>query len=345
MRRRLMLRKRRLPRVMLALPMLAAPALGAGLAYAASPQPSGDGAQSSIAVNVKQRRIPYGQDLTVTGRAPSGQQGQTVRLAFQRAGGSQWRQIEVTRIGRSDRFRFQTRLRWSGAVKVTGTWHRTNSQPTSTTTTTTTTTLPGTTTTGPAPASDTSTTHASSAAHRVTIVARLRIGRHTSRDLGGQPLTVPGTFLPRARGRQVRLESLVNGHWHTAAVARTGSRGRFRLRFTPHHSSERLRVRFSGDRSNAATTIDAGTVTEFTQSTASWYQDGGSTACGYHAYYGVANLSLPCGTKVTFLYNGRSVTATVDDRGPYVGGREWDLNQNTAGALGFGGVASVWASQ
>jgi rare lipoprotein A len=59
----------------------------------------------------------------------------------------------------------------------------------------------------------------------------------------------------------------------------------------------------------------------------------------------VANLSLPCGTKVTFVYNGRSVTATVDDRGPYVSGREWDLNQNTAGALGFGGVADVWASR
>ena len=38
------------------------------------------------------------------------------------------------------------------------------------------------------------------------------------------------------------------------------------------------------------------------------------------------------------------MTATVDDRGPYVGGRTWDLNQNTAAALGFGGVGTVWAS-
>ena len=47
---------------------------------------------------------------------------------------------------------------------------------------------------------------------------------------------------------------------------------------------------------------------------------------------------------MTFHYHGRTVTATVDDRGPFVAGRDWDLNQSTAGALGFGGVDTVWAS-
>jgi rare lipoprotein A (peptidoglycan hydrolase) len=59
---------------------------------------------------------------------------------------------------------------------------------------------------------------------------------------------------------------------------------------------------------------------------------------------GVANKTLPCGTHVTFSYNGRTVTAVVDDRGPFVDGRDWDLNQNTAAALGFGGVDTVWSS-
>jgi rare lipoprotein A (peptidoglycan hydrolase) len=89
---------------------------------------------------------------------------------------------------------------------------------------------------------------------------------------------------------------------------------------------------------------NAGKVTTFNQSVASWYEDGGSTACGFHAGMGVANKSLPCGTKVTFRYGGHTATATVDDRGPYVGGRTWDLNQNTAGALGFGGVGTVWST-
>ncbi len=44
-------------------------------------------------------------------------------------------------------------------------------------------------------------------------------------------------------------------------------------------------------------------------------------------------------------YGGRTVMATVDDRGPYVDGRDWDLGQSTRAALGFdGGVGTVWAS-
>jgi rare lipoprotein A (peptidoglycan hydrolase) len=38
------------------------------------------------------------------------------------------------------------------------------------------------------------------------------------------------------------------------------------------------------------------------------------------------------------------VNAVVDDRGPFVGGRDWDLNQNTAAALGFQGVGTVWST-
>ena len=86
-------------------------------------------------------------------------------------------------------------------------------------------------------------------------------------------------------------------------------------------------------------------MTVYRAAEASWYVDAGNTACGFHAQYGVANRTLPCGTKVAFRLGGRSVTATVDDRGPYVGGRDWDLDQSTAGALGFGGVGQVWSSQ
>jgi rare lipoprotein A (peptidoglycan hydrolase) len=104
-------------------------------------------------------------------------------------------------------------------------------------------------------------------------------------------------------------------------------------------------VRFAGDRFNAASTQGAGQLTVYGESVASWYDDAGSTACGFHAGLGVANRTLPCGTRVRFRYGGRSVTAVVDDRGPYVGGRDWDLNQNTAAALGFAGVGTVWTTQ
>jgi rare lipoprotein A (peptidoglycan hydrolase) len=74
---------------------------------------------------------------------------------------------------------------------------------------------------------------------------------------------------------------------------------------------------------------------------ASWYYDAGETASGFHATYGVASKTLPFGTKVMFTYHGRTVEAIVDDRGPFVYGRTFDLNQTLAGALGFAGVDVV----
>jgi len=80
--------------------------------------------------------------------------------------------------------------------------------------------------------------------------------------------------------------------------------------------------------------------------TASWYYDAGhQTACGFVARHGVANKKLPCGTHVKFWRAGYTVTAVVDDRGPYIAGRTWDLGQSTARALHFQGigVGYVWA--
>jgi hypothetical protein len=84
-------------------------------------------------------------------------------------------------------------------------------------------------------------------------------------------------------------------------------------------------------------------VVVMTPTVASWYYDQGNTACGFHAQYGVANKTLPCGTKVMLHYAGRSITATVDDRGPFVYGRSYDLDQRTASALGMWGVATVYS--
>lgn len=59
---------------------------------------------------------------------------------------------------------------------------------------------------------------------------------------------------------------------------------------------------------------------------------------------GVAHRTLPCGTKVTFRYNGRTVTTIVIDRGPYVSGRIWDMTHGLCAALGhcFTGGGVYW---
>ncbi len=68
-------------------------------------------------------------------------------------------------------------------------------------------------------------------------------------------------------------------------------------------------------------------------------------ACGgveHVAELGVANKTLPCGTMVTFVYNGRAVRVPVIDRGPYIAGREWDLTGATAEALHFPGLGPIY---
>lgn len=75
---------------------------------------------------------------------------------------------------------------------------------------------------------------------------------------------------------------------------------------------------------------------------ASWYYDAGSTACGTHATYGFASLFLPCGAQITMIHGGRSVVATMDDHGPYIAGRTFDLGPSLKAALGCSDLCAVY---
>jgi rare lipoprotein A len=83
---------------------------------------------------------------------------------------------------------------------------------------------------------------------------------------------------------------------------------------------------------------------------ASYYgtESGSQTASGARfipSAMTAAHRSLPFGTKVlvTNKSNGRSVVVTINDRGPFVGGRVIDLSTGAAGAIGMlgAGVARV----
>jgi rare lipoprotein A (peptidoglycan hydrolase) len=57
---------------------------------------------------------------------------------------------------------------------------------------------------------------------------------------------------------------------------------------------------------------------------------------------GVAHRTLPCGTKVTFKYNGVIVVARVIDRGPYVAGRIFDMTHGLCAALNHCFTGTIW---
>ena len=91
-------------------------------------------------------------------------------------------------------------------------------------------------------------------------------------------------------------------------------------------------------------------LTSYRLAGASYYGPGlygNGVACGgtlEPGTLGVANKTLPCGTKVKLRYHGRSITVPVIDRGPYVAGREYDLTEATKDALGFPGVGYVMSN-
>ena len=77
--------------------------------------------------------------------------------------------------------------------------------------------------------------------------------------------------------------------------------------------------------------------------TASWYGQGHHnklTASGqrFDMYQNtLAHKTLPFGTRVRLVNpdNGRSVEGVVNDRGPYIKGREVDVSYSMAKQLGF----------
>jgi len=53
-----------------------------------------------------------------------------------------------------------------------------------------------------------------------------------------------------------------------------------------------------------------------------------------------AHKTLPFGTQLEVCYSG-CTTVTINDRGPYIPGREFDLSAGAARAIGLGGVGTI----
>ncbi|MGH2916659.1 MAG: RlpA-like double-psi beta-barrel domain-containing protein [Solirubrobacteraceae bacterium] len=332
--------------VTLAATALAAPPSAFALAGAQSaPRPASSrrarlaglrrhGTPATVDLRVSRRRVTLGRTVRFTGNVARTGAGERVALERGvREGRSRWRTVAGATVGQRGRFSFRVHPRRSAIYRAV-LLGQASAVPAPDLVT-----APS---AAPASAAAPSTMQVSHA-RPVTVTPRFALTRRTLQLLGGGRIHVVGRLLPGAAGRAVVLERHTDRGWRTVASARTGRRGGFGLRWRPTGGAPaRLRVLFAGDADNGRSTRAVGDASALARSVASWYYDAGATACGFHATYGVANRTLPCGTRVPMRHDGRSVVAVVDDRGPFVAGRDWDLSQTTAAALGFAGVGTIW---
>ncbi|MDQ4146048.1 MAG: septal ring lytic transglycosylase RlpA family protein [Actinomycetota bacterium] len=176
---------------------------------------------------------------------------------------------------------------------------------------------------------------------RVEVTPRLTFDVDPNDVKTRRQVRLSGELLPTMPGRRVRIQMLFRDEWMVIKKA-DGSDGRYERSFEPKVRGRRvLRAVFRGDDLNAR----AGRRERlwiYRRGEATWYGPGlygNRTACGQtlrKKTLGVAHRTLPCGTKVDFLYKGRTITVPVIDRGPY-GEADWDLTNATKERLNFEG--------
>jgi hypothetical protein len=280
----------------------------ASLAAAAGPARA-----QTVEMAGKGHRVAYGDEVRVRGRVESGAPGRVVELQYAPRGGS-YATVDQGRTERSGRFTLEAEPRESGSVRavVDGTAG------------------------APAP---------------VTVSARpqARAREHIRR---GGLAVVRGALRPGLASERVVVEVSRGRGWRAVDETSTASGGRFRASWRPGDTgSWKVRVRFDGNDEYAEGARTVGRVNVYRPGAASWYGPGlygNRLGCGgtlSAGTLGVAHKTLPCGTRVTFRYGGRSVTVPVVDRGPFVGGREWDLTAATKRQLGFPSTGTVWSTK
>ena len=199
---------------------------------------------------------------------------------------------------------------------------------------------------GAVPAPAQATEQGTTASTPTPSIASVGISKRRLNIRAGRRAVVAGTVQPRIAGLIASLQVRKGNRWYTIDRDRTGRFGRYRLhdrRKYPASMSARVHVRGRGDQAKRR----IGRLNVYREALASWYGPGfygRQTGCGGTLGYsqlGVANKTLPCGTKVTLRHNGRKIRVPVIDRGPYSGAREFDLTAATARKLHFRGHGGI----
>lgn len=180
---------------------------------------------------------------------------------------------------------------------------------------------------------------------KIAVKARLTLRLSKDHVMSGRTIAVHGRLRPDAAARPVIVQQRVAGKWRSRGTAYARD-SYYALRFEVHRIGYHpIRVIFRGDRSNTAARTTA-PLRVYDPAMATWYGPGfygNRTACGQTLTtetLGVAHRWLPCGTKVSVLFEGRTIAVPVIDRGPY-SHADWDLTQETAERLGFSGTDTI----
>jgi hypothetical protein len=297
--------KRRAPQALFACLLLLQTAPTAALAQANTPEPVLDWAPANRS---------FGGTATIKGHLKNGTPGQEVNLQQKRIGGD-WIKASTKRVDDEGRVSFKRqdlkkstvyRLRYEDAG------------------------------TGTVTKSSTAT---------VRISAKLTLKVNPEDIFQGRRVRLSGHLFPAAPDRAVLFQQRVHGEWRSikrVAVKDGYFSGSFEARYK---GDRRVRATFGGDSLNERQRSGQ-QMTIYERDPATWYGPGlygNRTACGQTlttSTLGVAHKSLPCGTKVSLLYRGRTITVSVIDRGPY-SHADWDLTSRTAERLGFSGSEDI----
>jgi hypothetical protein len=184
---------------------------------------------------------------------------------------------------------------------------------------------------------------------RVEAELALHVSKHDV--LAGSDLLVSGRISPTPGGAH-RVKVIVDGPSGGQLRTTTNRSGAFRAHWGLH-STGIYEIRAYGihDRRVSGSASAVRHVAVYRRAAASYYGPGlygGALACGgtlQPGTLGVAHKWLPCGTRVRLRYRGRSLTVPVVDRGPYVGGRDFDLTEATKERLRFPDIGVVLSSR
>jgi rare lipoprotein A len=164
------------------------------------------------------------------------------------------------------------------------------------------------------------------------------VGKKRLNVRAGERVALKGVARPAAPGRWTALQIRRGRGWRTIDSDRTNAGGRYVLRGRIHRAMSRP-ARLKVGRTHRP----VGRINVYRWAHASWYGPGlygNPLGCGgtlTPGKVGVAHKTLPCGSRLSLRHRGRTLRVRVIDRGPYVGGREYDLTETTARKLRFRG--------